>query len=239
MSFLAPLLEVQRLDLAADSARKRIEELPERKMLPKLAAKRVAVEAELATHRAERVRLEGAEEEISRAVAQIVRDIEAAEVERYSGKRKDREEAVAHDASQQALRDKQEELEEQEMTLLESMEAIEGKIESELSRLATLQTEGEQIAESLQNNETEGASEIAGLEESRGKLAEGMPQEVMTVYERLRAQPRSGGRGATAFEEGSCTGCRIKLPSLERSRMLAEPEDALLQCPQCRRVLIR
>jgi predicted nucleic acid-binding Zn-ribbon protein len=239
MSFFARLLEIQTLDLAVDAARKRVEDLPERKLLPKLAGKRTRVDGEVAEARAEGIRIESAAEEVGRAVAQIVLDIEAAEVERYSGKRKDRDEAVAHDASQQALREKQTELEEEEMSLLESMEAVEGKIEIGLSEFAKIQAEGELVTKSLLKGEAEAASEIAGLEASRGALAEGISSEVMSTYERLRAQPRSGGRGATAFEGGSCTNCRITLPSLERSRMLAEPEDALIQCPQCRKVLVR
>ena len=239
MSFLAPLLEIQSLDLATDAARKRATELPERKMLPKLAGRAAEVEAKLTANRGEQLRIEGVEEELSLGVAQIAKEIEAAEVDRYSGKRKGRESAAAHDVSQEELRLKQVALEEEEMALLESMEKIEAAIEVDLSQIAKLRAEADQIKQALKKGEAEAATEMAGLVSARATLASGIPADVMAAYEKLRAQPRSGGRGATSFEDGSCTGCRITLPSLERSRMLAQPEEALLQCPQCRKVLVR
>ena len=62
---------------------------------------------------------------------------------------------------------------------------------------------------------------------------------VLSAYERVRDQKGKAGRGAAVLDKGDCQGCRIKLPSLEKKRLLAEPEDALIQCPQCRLVLVR
>jgi predicted nucleic acid-binding Zn-ribbon protein len=239
MSFLAPLLEVQDLDRTADEARKRALELSERAAVPVISKKIVDVEGQLAAARTERVELETVEHQLESAVAQIVRDIEAAEVERYSGKRKDREAAAAHDASQQALREKQAALEEEEMVLLESIDALESRIDQYEAALGSHRAEAEQLAEAIRKVESEVEAEVASLSASRLEIAQSVPELVLAAYERIRAQPRNGGRGAASFTDGRCAGCRIKLPSLERSRMLAEPEDALLQCPQCRKVLVR
>ena len=135
MSFLAPLLEIQTLDLAADAERRRSAKLPEREALPILAAKLIEIDGRLANARAERVQQGTEEEEIGVAVSQIVADIEAAEVERYSGKRKNQDEAVAHKESQQQLHEKQNALEEQEMALLESIEAVDDRIREEESEV--------------------------------------------------------------------------------------------------------
>ena len=239
MSFLAPLLEIQDLDRAADAARERSLELRERSAVPAIA-KQIAQAAEgLVAARAERAQMETAEAELASAVSQIALDIEAADVERYSGKRKDRDEAAAHDASQQVLREKQEDLEEQELTLLESIEAVEARIEEHESAIGCHRAESENLAEAIRKVESEVEAEVAGLGTSRSALVQRIPEEVVATYERVRAQPRNGGRGATRLTEGHCTGCGIQLPSLEKSRMLAEPEEALIQCPQCRRVLVR
>ncbi len=239
MSFLAPLLEIQDLDRAADAARERSLELRERSAVPAIA-KQIAQAAEmLVAARAERAQMETAEAELESAVSQIALDIEAADVERYSGKRKDRDEAAAHDASQQVLREKQEDLEEQELALLESIEAVEAGIEEHESAIGSHRAESENLAEAIRKVESEVEAEVAGLGTSRSALVQRVPEEVVATYERVRAQPRNGGRGATRLTEGHCTGCGIKLPSLEKSRMLAEPEEALIQCPQCRRVLVR
>lgn len=239
MSILAPLLETQELDLATDAVRKRADELSERAMLPKLAGKITRAQELLAAERAKRGELEATEHALGASVSQVVREIEAAEVERYSGKRKGRDGAAEHDASQQALRDKQGELEEQEMELLESIEAVEARILEVEARIAAYHSEQQLLTEALRKAEGEIEAEIARLSSARSTLTAPIPPVVVAAYERVRAQPRSGGRGATLLADGRCTGCRIQLPSLERKRMLAEPEEALIQCPQCRRVLVR
>jgi predicted nucleic acid-binding Zn-ribbon protein len=239
MSILAPLLETQDLDLETDAVRKRAAELPERAMLPKLAGKITRAEEQLAAERTRRGELEAAEHALGASVSQVAREIEAAEVERYSGKRKGRDGAAEHDASQQALRDKQVELEEQEMALLESIEAVEERIREVEARLASYHSEQQLLMEAIRKVEGEFDAEIERLSSARSRLAAPIPPDVLAAYERVRAQPRSGGRGATLLSDGRCTGCRIQLPSLERKRMLAEPEEALMQCPQCRRVLVR
>lgn len=239
MSFLAPLLEVQDLDVAGDAARTHSAKLAERAALPKLEGELVEIELRLAAAIAERALKQAEEEQIGQQVAQVARDIETAEVERYSGKRKNQDEATAHDESQQRLHEKQTSLEEREMELLEEIEAVESRISEQESSSALNQAELKKVAEVIGKVEGEVASELVRLADAREKIAKSVPTHLLSAYERVRAQPRKGGRGAAMLADGRCGGCRIKLPSLEMSRMLAEPEEALIQCPQCRRVLVR
>jgi predicted nucleic acid-binding Zn-ribbon protein len=239
MSFLAPLLEVQDLDLAADAARARSAKLPEREAIPLLDSKLAKIETGVAEANADRAAKETEEEQLAKEVAQIVRDIEAAEVERYSGKRKNQDEAADHNASQQGLHEKQTALEEREMELLEEIEVVEGRIEAELSARAANRAKSEKVQELIRKVEEEVAAELGRLVSARTKIAEALPKNLMAAYERVRGQAQRSGRGAATLSEGRCGGCQIKLPSLEKTRMLAEPEEALIQCPQCRRVLVR
>ncbi len=239
MSFLSPLLEVQELDLAADAARKRSENLPERTLLPRLVAEGAAIETRLAAARSDRMAREAEEAELGRAVSQIARDIESAEVERYSGKRFDQDEAKAHEQSQTRLHEKQAALEEEEMRLLEAIEAIEVRIEAEEAARVANRAEVAKAEEAIREVEAEVAIELERLLETRQAICAGIPKDVMAAYERVRGQNQKAGRGAAVLVEGRCGGCRIKLPSLEKTRMMAEPESALIQCPQCRRVLVR
>jgi predicted nucleic acid-binding Zn-ribbon protein len=239
MSFLAPLLEVQDLDLAADAARLRSAKLPERETLPLLESKLVEIDSLLAAANAERAERQTEEEVIGREVAQIVRDVEAAEVERYSGKRKNQDEAAAHNESQERLRVRKSELEDREMELLEEIESIERRVEDQESARASNRADSEKVREAIFKVDGEVVVELERLSANREKIGTGVPEPLLTAYERIRAQPQRAGRGAAMLADGRCGGCRIKLPSLEKTRMLAEPEDALIQCPQCRRVLVR
>jgi len=239
MSFLAPLLEVQDLDLAADAARNRSAKLPEREAIPLLEAKLAEIVSRLTAANAERAGKQAEEEQVGREVTQVARDIEAAEVERYSGKRMDQDEAAAHKESQERLHEKQTSLEEREMELLEEIDAVESRVSEEESARAANRTESEQVVEAIRKVEGEVAAELGRLAEAREKIAKNIPANLIAAYERVRAQAQKGGRGAASLAEGRCGGCQIKLPSLEKTRMLTEPEEALIQCPQCRRVLVR
>jgi len=236
---LVPLLEIQDLDLAANAAQKRSAELPDRAVIPQVQARGTRVQAELEEARGIRSGYEAQEKVLGEAVAQIARDIEKAEIERYSGKQKSRDDAKAHDASQAERREKKSELEEQELELLESMEEIEQRIGSLEDDVSTARGEIAKLMEVIAEVEREVGEELAQLASARSAIAVGIPAPVLSAYDRVRDQKGKGGRGAAKFEDGDCQGCRIKLPSLEKTRMLAEPPDALIQCPQCRRVLIR
>jgi predicted nucleic acid-binding Zn-ribbon protein len=239
MSFLAPLLEVQDLDLAADAARTRSAKLPEREAMPLLEARLAEIDSGLAAENAVRAERQVEEEQIGREVSQVARDIEAAEIERYSGMRKNQDEAAAHAESQQRLHEKQISLEEREMELLEEIEAVESRIQEQESARATNRAESEKVVEAIRKVDGEVSAELGRLAVAREKIAKSVPTDLLSTYERVRAQAQKGGRGAALLSEGRCGACRIKLPSLERTRMLAEPEEALIQCPQCRRVLVR
>jgi predicted nucleic acid-binding Zn-ribbon protein len=238
-SFLSPLLEVLDLDVAADAARNRSATLPERESLPLLDQALVAIDARIAAARAECAERHAEEEQVGQEVVQVARAIEAAEVERYSGKRKNQDEAATHDEAQKKSHEKQIELEEREMELLETVEAVERQIEDEESIRAKNRSDAEQFEQAIQKVDAEVVLELERLASSRSTISKAIPEKLLAAYERIRSQSQTGGRGAAPLTDGRCGGCRIKLPSLEKTRMLAEPEDALIQCPQCRRLLVR
>ena len=239
MSFLSTLMDIQALDLATRAAKVRSADLLEREALPALAAKRVEILARLETARADRGLRETEEEEIGRQVSQIAKDIEAAEVERYSGKRKNQDEAAAHKASQQELHEKQSSLEEQEMALLESIEEVDARIQAEEAAQTANQVDRDNLAQVIGKVESEVSAELDRLAVERRAIVPSIPEKILSAYDNVRTQAQKNGRGAAMLVEGRCGACRIKLPSLERTKMLAAPEDALIQCPQCRRVLVR
>jgi len=236
---LVPLLEIQDLDLAANAARKRSAELPDRALIPEIQTRGARAQAELQEALSLRTDYEAQEKALGEAVAQIAQDMEKAEIERYSGKQKSRDDAKAHDASQAELREKKSALEEQELELLESMEEVDERISSLEGDVSAARGEIAKVGEVIAKVEREVGAELAQLASARSAIEAGIPKPVLSAYDRVREQKGKGGRGAAKFEDGDCQGCRIKLPSLEKKRMLAEPPDALIQCPQCRRVLIR
>ena len=81
---LAPLLAIQTLDLEADAARKQSESHPARAAIPEILTAIAGLERQAEASAAERAHFEAEEERLGSAVAEVAREIEAAEVAHYS-----------------------------------------------------------------------------------------------------------------------------------------------------------
>ena len=56
----------------------------------------------------------------------------------------------------------------------------------------------------------------------------------------LREDPLpSGGIGAAALRQRRCGGCQLELNPVEIQRIRSAPEDEVLRCEECRRILVR
>ncbi|WP_051551995.1 zinc ribbon domain-containing protein [Nocardioides sp. URHA0020] len=79
--------------------------------------------------------------------------------------------------------------------------------------------------------------ELQRHEAARGPVAEGLPEDLVKLYLRLRAS--KGGVGAAALRARECGGCRLSLDSVELSRIKGLPEDEVVRCEECDRILVR
>ncbi len=236
---LTPLLEVQALDLSARAAQVRASELPERERLRELAQDVARLEAERRETQVERERLEAEEVTLGEQVAALVKEIEAADVARYSAKRPSRDEVAEHDAAQAKRRANQSEFEEQEMALLEAIEEVDTRDRALAERIADVRREAGEATARIRAVEADVSAEIERIGAARSPLVAAIPSDVLKTYEHVRDQQGKAGYGATELGEGSCGRCKIKLPSLEYRHMREAEAGTLLQCPQCRRVLVR
>ncbi len=141
-------------------------------------------------------------------------------------------------------------------------------LQSEITSLARRQSELEDVAldvmerrEAAQNSGNSLAAERAELagrretavarrDESLGELGEQwekaadrraavvaqVPDDLLTLYERMRVQH---GVGAAALRRGRCEGCHLTLHTVDLNRIHAAPEDEVLRCEECRRILVR
>jgi predicted nucleic acid-binding Zn-ribbon protein len=79
--------------------------------------------------------------------------------------------------------------------------------------------------------------QLQDLTARRGPTAEGLPDDLVALYQRLRES--KGGVGAAALRARTCTGCQLSLDSVELSRIKALPEDEVVRCEECDRILVR
>ena len=71
----------------------------------------------------------------------------------------------------------------------------------------------------------------------RAQIADSIPHDLLDLYDKLRAQ--HGGVGAAALRQRRCQGCNLTLNTVDLNAMRAAPEDEVLRCEECRRILVR
>jgi uncharacterized protein len=71
---------------------------------------------------------------------------------------------------------------------------------------------------------------------ARGPATEGIPEDLMALYERLREQK---GIGAALLRSRQCGGCNMTLDASELSRIRSAPADEVIRCEECQRILVR
>jgi uncharacterized protein len=78
--------------------------------------------------------------------------------------------------------------------------------------------------------------QAAKAESSRVTVAADVPADVLTLYDKLRAQH---GVGAAMLRRGSCEGCHLTLHTVDLNQIRAAAPDEVIRCEECRRILVR
>jgi predicted nucleic acid-binding Zn-ribbon protein len=79
--------------------------------------------------------------------------------------------------------------------------------------------------------------QIADQQKARVEHAAGVPEDLMKLYEKLRAD--NGGIGAAKLHQGRCDGCRIQLNPVALAAARNAADNELLRCEECRAILVR
>jgi uncharacterized protein len=128
-------------------------------------------------------------------------------------------------------------LEDAELDVMERLE----NAQSELDRLqSSIEDYDRSLGELEQRRDaavTQIDGEVASAEAERAQIVEGIPDDLLKLYERLRAS--HGGVGAAALVQRRCQGCRLELNAADLRAIAAAPDDEVLRCEECTRILVR
>ena len=239
MGLLSPLLEIQDLDRDSDQLVIRRRTLPERTVKAKIQAKIAGVDAAHDALVARRGELDQAEHAMEEQVGAVATKAKGIEDTLYGGTVTAAKDLAALQEEIRLVRVRQSELEEQELTLLEEIEELEGEMAG--NRRTWSEVEGELAEVESQLRAAEGVidAELAVLGQGKTDRSKNLPEKVLAEYERLRGRERFNGIAAAPFTAKGCGGCNMQLPSQESRLMREQPEDALLNCENCGRLLIR
>ena len=128
-------------------------------------------------------------------------------------------------------------LEDAELDVMERLE----NAQNELDRLqSSIEETDRSLGELEQRRDaavTQIAEEVASAESERAQIVNGIPDDLLKLYERLRAS--HGGVGAAALVQRRCQGCRLELNAADLRAIAAAPDDEVLRCEECQRILVR
>ena len=71
----------------------------------------------------------------------------------------------------------------------------------------------------------------------RDQIAGGLDQDLVALYDKVRDQTQ--GVGAAMLRGKRCEGCRMELTPVEIARIKGLPDDEVVRCEECRRILVR
>lgn len=229
------LLEVQRHDLEVDRARHRRATLPEAVRVTELEAAAKAIDDDITRAAVEVSDLE-AEQRKADADVDLVRQ------------RSEKDRVLLdtiNDAKQlsnlqhelESLARRQAELEDVELEVMERLEAAQKAHAALLAQREALSTELADARTARDNALADLADEEQIARAAREAAAQGLPADLLALYDKLRAD--NGGIGAAALHRGRCDGCRIELTPVDLGRIREAPPAEVIRCEECRRILVR
>jgi uncharacterized protein len=143
-------------------------------------------------------------------------------------------EALQHELGSLARR--QSDLEEVELEAMERLESVQSRVVELHERSDALAADLADLEQQRDEVFTEIDKDTAYLAGERARVGEGLPGDLVVLYEKLRGA--NGGVGAAALQGSRCMGCRLELTPTELGRIRAAPPDEVQRCEECRRILV-
>ncbi len=169
-------------------------------------------------------------------VEQVVSRIERDEKRLASGQGTPKElEQLQHELGSLAKR--RAELEEIELEVMVRIEALD-------QRIASLSSERDALHEDVIKLSKE--KDVALEEINRAKnatisersaLSGEIEPELLGLYEKIRSS--ADGIGAARLHAGQCQGCNLTINAADLSKINSLPDDDVVRCEECRRILVR
>ncbi|MGZ6734761.1 MAG: zinc ribbon domain-containing protein [Nocardioides sp.] len=230
------LLDIAEIDARILQLRHQLKNLPESKQIAELQIERKKVDDTAIDFRIQR-------DDLAVAVAKAEKDVEAVRVRRTK-------EQARIDAGQ--------------VTNPKDLERLQAELANIDRRIGVLEDEELEVMEQLDeatkaaagfdlkidefdariqeltNARTERAAdverELASITADRGPAIEGMPADLMALYDRIREQ---SGIGAAELRAKQCGGCRLSVEPAELSRIRTSPSDEVIRHEECGVIMVR
>lgn len=230
------LLEVQALDTRTAQIAHQRASHPAHARVQELSARLADVESAVVTSR---TAVNDLRREVAKAEADVeqVRSRATRDRARLEGASVSAKDAQALTSELETLARRQADLEEVELEVMERLEAHEKALEDLTSARDDILGQQEEATRVLEQQLADLDAQAAAVAEERAGRAEGLDAGLVALYDRLREQ--LGGLAVAALRGRRCEGCRLELNPSDVARLNAAPEDEVVRCEECGRILVR
>jgi predicted nucleic acid-binding Zn-ribbon protein len=128
-------------------------------------------------------------------------------------------------------------LEDEELEVMEQLEEAQRTLAELQQQVAAADERLESLVAARDQRTAEIDAELAEVTARRGPAVEELPSDLLSLYDRLRAN--KSGVGAAELRARQCGGCRLTLDNAELSQIRSTPSDQVVRCEECQRILVR
>jgi predicted nucleic acid-binding Zn-ribbon protein len=232
------LLRLQELDSTVDQLIAKRSALPAHEVIETVQAEAMMLRPQLQEASFARDALKEKQDTLEADVAATEKRIAEINNRLYDGSAKlAPNDALAMSQEVRHLKERQSAFEDQELEIMEQLEAAEAAV-APLQQLAQTLAGRMQTAQAdIVAGQAQIDAELQGLQAMRATVTPNIPESLLGEYEKLRK--RLGGVAVAPLVGSSCGGCHISMSATELTALRAAPESALLHCEECDRLLVR
>jgi uncharacterized protein len=137
----------------------------------------------------------------------------------------------------QSLHRRQSDLEEVVLDVMERREGAQAALDQATAERDGLAAKLVEVTGARDTALAELADQSAKAADRRTEVSAAVPADLLELYDKLRAQ--HGGVGAAALRQRRCQGCNLTLNTVDVNAIRSAPDDEVLRCEECRRILVR
>jgi len=237
MAEVAGLLDVQRLDNELDRLRYRHENAPERAQIEEIDAELDKLGAARAKTEAQRDELRKRQRDLETEAGDVEAKAASLEARLYDGSVTSPKEATAMGDEISGLKQRQSDIEDQAIEVLVEIEPVDELLVQAEAAAGELEAKQKVHQEALDATVSELDAEIADAEQQRASAAQGVPDEHLEHYRKLRIT--YGPDAIVEFDAAHNGGCPVAMSAVELDRWKHLPAGTVEPCVDCGRLVLK
>ncbi len=231
------LLIVQELDTTIDQRKHRIANHPMKIEIAAVDEQVAAVAATVSEVEARRHELQRDLKRLADEVAMIEEKRTQIDAKLYDGSVTGTKDLLALQDEAKMLLDRKTGIEDDELEIMMSIEEVEAELAPSVATREKFAAERARLDAEMEADITGIRADLAMVEGTRIDEAEAVPPELLAHYERLRVD--FGGVAVAKLVGSTCDGCHMSLSAVAIDQIKKQPDDAVVTCDDCGRLLIR